>query len=442
MKQNPKQATVAGLLGIFLGGVGAHSFYLGEKVKGIIHACLAGVAFLILLIAGIIVPASMSPLVLMFSGVAGILNFFCILGWLIAVGNGIWALVEAIIILVQGDAGLAARGIDTLTVPAEKTSKSAKGKGATKGTAKSATTKTVAAKTADGKAVAAHPAKRKPMDPATKKKLILGLSIGGGVLVLAVIAIVVIAVVTHVDYGATYRAAKELDEKISDFYSSSDCADAYLKADSTYVDEDDYNDALDECKAMATELDELVNALGSTSGIKNDSELKAAYDKFVADYRKVIPDQATLDAGLATLKAVHQFMLAVDELDLDEAGEAEIQEACNYLINSGNAQLATVGQGVAPLMTDYVNTYRTWLDSSGYYNDEYDAYQAAEEALENYMDDNDVTKDELITFELDGAGDVYDAYSDLYDDIVSAYELHYDGKGGCSTSYDGTVYCD
>ena len=101
-----------------------------------------------------------------------------------------------------------------------------------------------------------------------------------------------------------------------------------------------------------------------------------------------------------------------------------------------------MGQGVAPLLTDYVNTYRTWLDSSGYYNDEYDAYQAAEEALENYLDDNDVTKDELITFELDGAGDVYDAYSDLYDDIVSAYELHYDGKGGCSTSYDGTVYCD
>ena len=439
MKQNPKQATVAGLLGIFLGGVGAHSFYLGEKVKGIIHACLAGVAFLILLIAGVIVPASMSPLVLMFSVVAGLLKKNCILAWLIAVGNGIWALVEAIIILVQGDAGLAARGIDTLTVPAEKTGKSAetKDKGAAKGTTKSAATKA-----AGSKAVAARPAKRKPMDPATKKKLILGLSIGGGVIVLAIIAIVVIAVVTHVDYGATYRAAKELDEKINDFYSSSDCADAYLEADSTYVDEDDYNDALDECKAMATELDELVNVLGSTSGIKNDSELKAAYDKFVADYRKVIPDQATLDAGLATLKAVHQFMLAVDELDLDEAGEAEIQEACNYLINSGNAQLATVGQGVAPLLTDYVNTYRTWLDSSGYYNDEYDAYQAAEEALENYLDDNDVTKDELITFELDGAGDVYDAYSDLYDDIVSAYELHYDGKGGCSTSYDGTVYCD
>ena len=190
MKQNPKQATVAGLLGIFLGGVGAHSFYLGEKVKGIIHACLAGVAFLILLIAGVIVPASMSPLVLMFSGVAGILNFFCILAWLIAVGNGIWALVEAIIILVQGDAGLAARGIDTLTVPAEKTGKSAetKDKGAAKGTTKSAATKA-----AGGKAVAARPAKRKPMDPATKKKLILGLSIGGGVIVLAVIAIVVIA---------------------------------------------------------------------------------------------------------------------------------------------------------------------------------------------------------------------------------------------------------
>ena len=33
----PKQKMVAGLLGIFLGGLGIHSFYLGNTTKGIIQ---------------------------------------------------------------------------------------------------------------------------------------------------------------------------------------------------------------------------------------------------------------------------------------------------------------------------------------------------------------------------------------------------------------------
>ena len=52
MQQNTKSATTAGLLGIFLGTVGAHNWYLGEKTKGIIHVCITGGGFLLMIISG------------------------------------------------------------------------------------------------------------------------------------------------------------------------------------------------------------------------------------------------------------------------------------------------------------------------------------------------------------------------------------------------------
>ena len=103
-----KSATVAGLLGIFLGGVGAHNWYLGEKQKGIIHCCLAGGGLLLTIIIDFILPLTMSTLtILELAGLFSILNAIITI---VQIGNGIWALVEAIQILTGGDAALAAKG--------------------------------------------------------------------------------------------------------------------------------------------------------------------------------------------------------------------------------------------------------------------------------------------------------------------------------------------
>lgn len=115
MYQNPKSATTAGLLGIFLGSVGAHNWYLGEKNKGIIHACLAGVSFLTLIVVNLILPATLGIFTLL--SMADTLYILNLIAWLIAVGNGIWALVEGIILLSQGDAGLARKGYQVATPP-------------------------------------------------------------------------------------------------------------------------------------------------------------------------------------------------------------------------------------------------------------------------------------------------------------------------------------
>ncbi len=111
--QNTKSATVAGLLGIFLGAVGAHNWYLGEKQKGIIHCCLAGSGILITVIASVVLPSVMS-----FSALLTYAWVFSLLGVLSAAvmsGNALWGLIEGIIILAQGDAGLARKGYAVAT---------------------------------------------------------------------------------------------------------------------------------------------------------------------------------------------------------------------------------------------------------------------------------------------------------------------------------------
>lgn len=107
---NTKSSTVAGLLGIFLGSVGAHDFYLGgtHTKKGIIHVCLFGSGLVVEILASAILPN-----VLSLSALFRMAWLFTILGY-IATGcmsaSGIWGLIDGIRILTKGDAGLAAEG--------------------------------------------------------------------------------------------------------------------------------------------------------------------------------------------------------------------------------------------------------------------------------------------------------------------------------------------
>ncbi len=113
----PKSATTAGLLGIFLGSVGAHNWYLGDKKKGIIHVCLFGSGIVVELLASVILPMALSwsSLITM----AGVLAALGGIAGIAMSANGIWGLVEGIIILSQGDAGLAAKGYPVASAVAQ-----------------------------------------------------------------------------------------------------------------------------------------------------------------------------------------------------------------------------------------------------------------------------------------------------------------------------------
>lgn len=107
-QQNVKSATTAGLLGIFLGSFGAHNWYLGEKSKGIIHICMMSGGVLVEIIAGAVLPNVMSFSMLL--QMAWLFTILTGIAGLAMSASAIWGLVEGIIILSQGDAGLARKG--------------------------------------------------------------------------------------------------------------------------------------------------------------------------------------------------------------------------------------------------------------------------------------------------------------------------------------------
>ena len=103
-----KSATTAGLLGIFLGAVGAHCWYLGDKKKGTTHVIIFGAGMVALIIGGAILPSILSFWTLYrILWLISILNWA---GWLAIGASEVWGFIEGIQILTQGDAGLAQKG--------------------------------------------------------------------------------------------------------------------------------------------------------------------------------------------------------------------------------------------------------------------------------------------------------------------------------------------
>ena len=105
MQNNTKSSAVAGILGVFLGAFGGHDWYLGNTKKAITHVSLTIGGFLLLMI-GIIIDN-------LTSGVVALnILFKCLIiaSYVIIIGNFVWGFIEGVIIIAQGDAGLAAKG--------------------------------------------------------------------------------------------------------------------------------------------------------------------------------------------------------------------------------------------------------------------------------------------------------------------------------------------
>ncbi len=92
MSGGGKSKIVAALLAIFLGSLGIHSFYMGQKQKGFVQLGIF-VAGLALMIAG---------LASFVSGMGQSIPILAIVGYFLILGVSIWALVDFVRILTGG----------------------------------------------------------------------------------------------------------------------------------------------------------------------------------------------------------------------------------------------------------------------------------------------------------------------------------------------------
>lgn len=94
MLTSGKSKVVAGLLGIFLGYVGVHNFYLGKKTRGIVQALVFAFSFILMFAGAIVMDIIGESDIVIGLGVIAFLIAY--IGLIVA---EIWGFVEGIMIL-------------------------------------------------------------------------------------------------------------------------------------------------------------------------------------------------------------------------------------------------------------------------------------------------------------------------------------------------------
>lgn len=421
--QKTKSATTAGLLGIFLGQYGAHDWYLGKKVQGIIHVSLAAVS-LILMVIAIAIAANLNEFRLAVYGPPAYLIIMFVVAYLILFGNAVWGLVEGIILLAKGDAGLQAKGYTT-----------ALGDGTAKTDVSSATAATSA------KTLPVKPTP-KPLDPKTKKKIIMWTCIGGGVFVALSIIAIIISLVFKINYGESYRMAIEVKDELSDLGNNTGaCSRVASYVDSTWTNEKTYNEYVSKCLDSLSHDDSKIIELGKTSGVKRDEDIKAQYDKFKKAYDQAFPDQSGVEETLKLYKAWHTFVVKSNAATSAIKDDDAYRKAADALKESGNNTLVEYADGWLERALAYSKAYRDYMDNSKAGSAERTAMTEARTAFRSYVNQNEPDIEDIAEFEPGDISDVYTAFNKLYSLISNAYEENYDGQGDCVELLD-SVYCD
>ena len=283
-----------------------------------------------------------------------------------------------------------------------------------------------------------------PMDPAKKKKIVTGIIIGAVALVLVIVAIVVLLIVLKVDYSESYKTAKELKPSVYSVYQGYDCDRVVSYANSTYTSPSSYNGYADTCLESSIKVQDLTKKLGSTAGVKRNSEIRAQFEKFSEGVNATILDTETLEAKLAIYKAWHEFVYLSDDVR-SSSTDATVQSAAAPLINSGVEALKTYGEGWLTKCLAYTKSYRDYNNLS--YSDPKnsaarDAYQNAQTELKNYVASNEPDIKQIGGLNFDNNSKVYNEWSKLYDLISETYAENYNSGSGDCSEFLGVVYCD
>lgn len=457
MNSNPKSATTAGLLGIFLGGVGAHNWYLGEKKLGIIHTSLSGAGIAILILADAILPSVMSFWTLI--EMAWLFTILNGIAWLLISGSSLWGFIEGITILTKGDAGLAQRKaaygntspISTqpltqsrptldnwqqpvaapgFTTTNQDTSVNPVGQSFTKQPMLSAP--------------AATKPPKQPMDPAKKRKLVRSIMIVLSIILVVAVGSIAASILLKVDYGETYRAAKALKPEVEAVYQNTSCERAIEYVDNTYTKPIDYNKYVEQCLAASGDTSALTQKLGETAGVKRNQEIKDLFDHFSDAVNQSLPDKEELAQRLALYQAWHEYEYLRASLKTDRPDSA-IQAAVAPLLNSNNATLKTYGENWQQSILAVTQAYRNYDNLSFSDPNKTSAritYQNLQTDHNNWVATNKPDITQIGGLDFDNNTELYRAWTKLYNLIKDTYEQNYNSDSGDCSELFGEVYCD
>jgi len=287
--------------------------------------------------------------------------------------------------------------------------------------------------------------KKASMDPAKKKKIILGVVLGVVGLIVVIVAIIVVIMLAKVNYGETYRVTKELEDKVDDMVYDYDCENVVEDVDKSYVDVEDYEEYANTCKATMSGVDELMGRLVETAGVKRDAELRGKFEALQTEMDKVVPKLDELEGKLALYNTWHKWAVLEDDIWTDST-DAEINTAAKVLIDSGNEILKKYGEGWLEKRLAYNQAYRahydaSWSDTAAY-NSTRDALNNAKTEFNDYVATNEPDITALVELNFGDMSGVEKAFGNFNNAVIELYEKNYDFASGDCSELFGEVVCE
>lgn len=288
---------------------------------------------------------------------------------------------------------------------------------------------------------------KKPMDPAKKKKIVIIVSIISALAVVGIALAIILPIVLKVNYSTAYSTAKDLKPSIYDIYQSYDCEYVVDYVDSSYITTKRYDEYIEGCKELySQEVDDLVNQLENTDGVKRNEEIKLQFEKFKNEYNALSAGDADgLSYKLSLWKARHDFIVAADDLSYSSS-DADFAKAASYLINSGNDTLKAYGEGWLEWKKGLAEAYRAY-DNESWSN--YSNYKALRDVFDNkkkeyedWLATNKPNIKDVAPLDFDDTSKMYNEFNKLYDLISETYQKNYNFGSGDCTEVLGEAYCE
>ncbi len=402
--KKPKTPIVAGMLGIFLGFTGAHDFYTGRYKRGVAHLLVFGLGLTLLIAAAVIDTTTLGTFRREQYGELAVMQVVYILAFFVLGCTVIWAQIDAYQILISGK----------ISVPEHSNH--------------------AASATAPSPEELARKAKK-------RKTLRIALGVTAGVVVLAAIGGVVAYVLLHIDYGESYRVARDLRGKLSDVYKNNSCQDVVDTVNNNGITNATYDTYIENCLAFASDKNEYITVLGESSAIRKNSELSAKFETFRSAYQSALPQLKGLDERLKLYRAWHEYILLLTDLTAYSSRE-EFQAAADVLINTGDKTLSSYA-------TEWLKLALAYRDANAaYWGDveagaaELDALQTARDEYSDFLMNEAPNLTTFVDLGLDGMQQMFTSFTDLYNAVAKGYEEHYDyDSKDCEELLYGKVYC-
>ena len=227
---------------------------------------------------------------------------------------------------------------------------------------------------------------------------------------------------------------EDANEKISAFHDAVNevnygdaCSSVGSEFSDKDVDDEKYEKYATKCLEELEEMNNALNELGKSTGVKNDKEHKELFDKLKASHDTVVPKMKDY---VELSKASHSFVANTRYIsNVEKITDTQIDKMTEKMSSSSNKIAKEYGPKLNSALKAYVKAYKAYknaLNDSSYSYSKYaeyrDAYYEKEEEFEEIADKFSKAVEEEYTDAIESEGDnLTDIANELEEKIFRKY---------------------